>query len=177
MSQSPSPPLPESLLQADLMENLLRHADNPGNCATYITEQVRELIGVQIVALVSVDAAAPPRLVGICPKRREADWEQPAFSACVTWLLTLNTPRMIDPQAEMKASGNDCGAALGSAMRRSAPLCPAPQGQGTSPHTTRGARRCPPQSSGGQSRVLRRGPWRPQATSQWQWAAPPGRRE
>lgn len=61
-----------NFLFVELLENILRLAENPGECGTYITEQVRELIGVRVVALmqcVQSSGCATYELVSVCPER------------------------------------------------------------------------------------------------------------
>ena len=69
--------LPHQILVVDLVENILRYADNPGKSAEYITNQIRELIGVRMVALLSFEEMAHSQLLSICPPRKETDWNQP----------------------------------------------------------------------------------------------------
>ncbi|AJE03889.1 sensor histidine kinase [Geobacter pickeringii] len=61
-----------NFLFVELLENILRLAENPGECGTYITEQIRELIGVRVVALmqcVQSSACATYEPVSLCPRR------------------------------------------------------------------------------------------------------------
>jgi hypothetical protein len=46
---------------SDLVENILKYSDNPRACAENVTTQIRELIGVRIVALVSNEAGKDDR--------------------------------------------------------------------------------------------------------------------
>ncbi|MDD2850732.1 MAG: response regulator [Desulfuromonadaceae bacterium] len=84
-------------LLCDLVENILKHSDNPGTCAQYITTQIRELIGVRVVAILSIDERSDCTLVGICPKKREREWNQPEIQAFVVSTLPNNVPCFIDP--------------------------------------------------------------------------------
>jgi hypothetical protein len=36
----------------DILENILKHSDNPGKMGEYLTAQIRELVGGRIVCLV-----------------------------------------------------------------------------------------------------------------------------
>ncbi|MBT1076891.1 GAF domain-containing protein [Geobacter grbiciae] len=63
-----------NFLFVELLENILRLAENPGECGSYITAQIRELIGVRIVALMQcVPSSARPvyELVSVCPGRAQ----------------------------------------------------------------------------------------------------------
>lgn len=91
--------LPHQVLLADLIENILRHSDNPGACARQVTAQIRELIGVRLVAVVSEEATGPA-LVGICPARRKAEWMRPELQAFISIVSKLNEPRMVQPSAD-----------------------------------------------------------------------------
>lgn len=94
----------QSLL-ADLVENILKYSDNPGACAQYITTQIRELIGVRIVALLSVDEQAEYNLVGLCPAKREDEWHQPEIQAFIAGTLTVMSPCFIDPETDREHMG------------------------------------------------------------------------
>jgi transcriptional regulator with GAF, ATPase, and Fis domain len=85
------------ILLSDLIENILRYSDNPGTCAEYVTTQVRELIGVRIVALVSSEAGISHDLVGICPPRKREQWNQQAIQCFVKSASEYDSPRLIDP--------------------------------------------------------------------------------
>ncbi|MBI4978464.1 MAG: PAS domain S-box protein [Spirochaetes bacterium] len=89
----------------DLVENILRFADNPGGCAEYITSQIRELIGVRLVALVSYDPENNPQLVGISPHKKEAEWRQPGITEFVTRAMIFDMPRIIDPARDPEGAG------------------------------------------------------------------------
>ncbi len=60
------------LLITDLLENILSHSNNPGECGKYITTQIRELIGVKIVALMQnpiVPGSNKCSIISVCPER------------------------------------------------------------------------------------------------------------
>ncbi|BBA70820.1 sensor histidine kinase [Geobacter sulfurreducens] len=60
----------------ELLENVLKLAENPGRCGAYLTAQVRELVGVRTVALLQCVPDAPEGwhdLVSICPERRRGE--------------------------------------------------------------------------------------------------------
>jgi PAS domain S-box-containing protein len=84
------------VLLSDLVENILRYSDNPGACATHVTAQIRELIGVRMVALVANETGKGHNLVGICPPRKEEYWNQPELQQFITSWLEYDTPRLID---------------------------------------------------------------------------------
>lgn len=65
-----------NFLFVELLENILKLAENPGECGSYITMQVRELIGVRVVALmqcVQTPDGTEHELVSICPARLGGD--------------------------------------------------------------------------------------------------------
>ncbi|MBF0331847.1 MAG: histidine kinase, partial [Candidatus Omnitrophica bacterium] len=93
----------QSLL-GDLVENILRYADNPGVCSKNVTHQIRELIGVRLVAIVAHEPGKDHDLVGICPPRMEAAWNQPPVQQFINSVLGFDTPRLIDPATD--PSGN-----------------------------------------------------------------------
>lgn len=88
------------VLLSDLVENILRYADNPGTCSEYLTTQIRELIGVRIVALVSNEDGKEHDLVGICPPRKKEEWNRPEIQSFITSSLEFDSPRLIDPNAD-----------------------------------------------------------------------------
>jgi PAS domain S-box-containing protein len=92
-------PASQTLL-GDLIESILRYADNPGVCAKHVTNQIRELIGVRLVALVSEEGAGGYNLIGICPPRREADWNQPEIQTFISRVSGFMEPRFIDPATD-----------------------------------------------------------------------------
>lgn len=92
--------LPHQTLVVDLVENILRYADNPGKSAEYITNQIRELIGVRMVALLSFEEMTHFQLLSICPPRKEADWSRPEIQSFVTSVLSEDVPRLYDPAAD-----------------------------------------------------------------------------
>jgi transcriptional regulator with GAF, ATPase, and Fis domain len=88
------------VLLSDLVENILRYSDNPGTCAEYVTTQIRELIGVRMVALVSSDTGKGHDLVGICPPRKKEQWNQPEIQSFITSSLEYDSPCLIDPNTD-----------------------------------------------------------------------------
>ncbi|MFH0730322.1 MAG: ATP-binding protein [Pseudomonadota bacterium] len=89
------------ILLSDLVENILKYSDNPGACAEYVTTQIRELIGVRMVALVLNEAGKGHNLVGICPPRNEEYWNhQPELQQLITGALAYDAPRLIDPKTD-----------------------------------------------------------------------------
>ncbi len=88
MPDSKLPPPPDGaaldFLVLDLLEQILSYAENPGQLGTYLTQQLRELIGGRIVALWQTPSALgleQPRWLSIAPERYRT-WEQlPALEA------------------------------------------------------------------------------------------------
>lgn len=78
-----------NFLFVEILENILRLAESPGECGTYITEQIRELIGVRTVALMQC-MPSPERaayeLMSVCPGRMRSD----AFVAAMQRLATAS---------------------------------------------------------------------------------------
>ncbi len=89
------------VLLSDLVENILKYSDNPGACAEYVTTQIRELIGVRMVALVSNEAGKGHTLVGVCPPRKAEYWNhQPELQQFITGALDYAAPRLINPKTD-----------------------------------------------------------------------------
>jgi len=102
------------LLVSDLAENILRYSDNPGDCATYITAQIRELIGVRIVAITTEDELVENKLVAICPPRKETIWKLPEIHQFLSIASTYGTPCIIDTNSDIGTilSSIDIGASF-----------------------------------------------------------------
>uniref|UniRef100_A0A831XE03 histidine kinase n=1 Tax=Geobacter metallireducens TaxID=28232 RepID=A0A831XE03_GEOME len=64
-----------NFLFVEILENILRLAESPGECGTYITEQIRELIGVRTVALMRLPSSKclDYELMSVCPARMRSD--------------------------------------------------------------------------------------------------------
>lgn len=95
-----------TVLLSDLVENLLRYSDNPGACAGYVTAQIRELVGVRMVALVeciSGETGTRHKLVGICPPRKKSYWDRPEVIKFVSMAFQFETARLIDPETGHEA--------------------------------------------------------------------------
>ncbi|MBF0558114.1 MAG: PAS domain S-box protein [Nitrospirae bacterium] len=96
----------DQVLLSDLVENILMYSDNPGACARYITDRIRELIGVRIVALIEHvpgQSGVEYQLMSICPSRKEADWNQPEIQKFVPFACKCETPRLFDPMTDPEA--------------------------------------------------------------------------
>ena len=66
------------VLAMDILSNVLRCADNPGELGTYLTEEVRDLTGARCVLLIQcpgTTTAAGHRVVSVNPLRRR-DWAE-----------------------------------------------------------------------------------------------------
>lgn len=64
------------LLVTDLLERILSHAGNAAQCAEYITTQIRELIGVKVVALIQSPLRPdemPYEIASVCPRRHAGE--------------------------------------------------------------------------------------------------------
>ncbi len=94
-----------SLVESELVENILCHADNPGECARCLTTQIRELLGVRMVALLSAETDSGPTLLSLCPPRNEADWSRPEIQEFVLGARAFPGPRLIDHLTDPTGQG------------------------------------------------------------------------
>lgn len=93
----------EYRLLVDIVENILPFSDNPVSCAGYLTTQIRDLIGVRIVAIiqsVTNESETSNNLIGICPSSEESSWDQPQIQDFISIASKFETPRMIDPSSD-----------------------------------------------------------------------------
>lgn len=68
------------VMAMDIVSNVLRRADNPGNLATYLTEEVRDLTGARCVLLLQcqcTSTAMAHHVAGVNPVRRREWAESP----------------------------------------------------------------------------------------------------
>jgi PAS domain S-box-containing protein len=94
----------DNMLLVDLVENILRFSDNPGSCAGYLTTQIRELIGVRIVAVIEFvtdESGTSHKLIGICPSRKEPYWNQPEIQDFVSRVSNYEKSCLIDPATDV----------------------------------------------------------------------------
>lgn len=99
----------------ELLENVLKLAENPGRCGAYLTAQVRELVGVRTVALLQCVPDAPERghdLVSICPERRRGEIPPESLEQLALLSLELEGPELWSPQGRMDR-GSEVLTALG----------------------------------------------------------------
>ncbi len=74
-------------LIASLLEKILSLASNPGECGEYITRQIRELVGVKIVALMQAPIISDSRrysIVSVCPERHRNTVMHPEINVLCT---------------------------------------------------------------------------------------------
>lgn len=79
-----------NFLFVEILENILRLAESPGECGTYITEQIRELIGVRAVALMRClpsSKCVDYELMSVCPGRMRSD----AFVAAIRQIAAASS--------------------------------------------------------------------------------------
>ncbi len=91
-------------LLVDMVENILRFSDNPGSCAGYLTTQIRDLIGVRIVAIIDFvtdESGTSHKLIGICPSSKEPYWNQPEIQDFVSRVSNYEKPCLIDPTTDL----------------------------------------------------------------------------
>lgn len=71
-----------TILLHSLLDNILQYADSPGKFASYLSHEIKSIIGVKVVAVVSYDTlTGQASLMGICPVRKSGSLNQPALSA------------------------------------------------------------------------------------------------
>ncbi|MFZ3382918.1 MAG: PAS domain S-box protein [Candidatus Methanoperedens sp.] len=100
MSNNSQKGLADSRLIVDMVENILRFSDNPGSCAGYLTKQIRELIGVRIVAIIEFvtdESGISHKLIGICPPRKEPYWGKLEIQDFVSRVSNYEKACLIDP--------------------------------------------------------------------------------
>ena len=62
------------MMTMDMLENVLQRAEHPGQLSTYLTSQMRELLGGKKVALmecISTGDSSRYKLVSVCPERQQ----------------------------------------------------------------------------------------------------------
>jgi|GEM_PF-5386116 len=94
------------VLLSDLVENILKYSDNPGECAKYVTDLIRELVGVRIVALVEHvpgQSGGEYQLINLSPSRKRADWYRPEIQKFVSLAAKCETPCLFDPMPDPEA--------------------------------------------------------------------------
>ncbi len=93
----------------DLIGNILKYMEKPGDIANYIAKQIRELVGAQIVAIMELSPdkkETDSRLIDICPPSKREIWESNEVKEYVRATLEFTEPRFVDP------TGNKEGRAL-----------------------------------------------------------------
>ena len=92
---SPDPLI--SNLQQDLLLNILEHSEDIGKCAAHITTQIREIIGVRVVALFERVPDGRHRLIGACPDRKKDLFEKENLGSLVDLAGHVDKPLLIHP--------------------------------------------------------------------------------
>jgi len=102
------------IMLSDILEKVLAHAENPGWLATYLTRQIRELIGGKIVVLAQCCHHQTPqhRLVSVCPERHTALVTTPVFEQLAKLSHQLSAPTIVsqeDGAPEIRKIFQDAG--------------------------------------------------------------------
>lgn len=85
-------------LIGEITQNILKLADNPGECSRYITQVIREIIGVKVVALIKLSSGDDKefQVINVCPARREKEVSEPRYiDGIISYTATIDTPHLI----------------------------------------------------------------------------------
>ncbi len=96
------------LLLVEMIENILSHADNPGECGQYITNQIRDLIGVRIVAILQCmgsDKEHQHKLVSVCPAKRIELISKPEIEKLAALSHDIESSEIWKPGSELEKGG------------------------------------------------------------------------
>lgn len=91
-------------LIGDMVVRILDLTGNPVACGEYVTQQIRELIGVRFVLLAAFDTAGRLQPVSFCPSRKQEIWTNPDFRHLVELAAECDQPAML--RAEKDLIGN-----------------------------------------------------------------------
>lgn len=70
-----------TILLFSLLDNILYHADSPKKFASYLCQEIKSIIGIKVVAVVSFDSLSQEtQLLGICPTRKLDFLNTPSLS-------------------------------------------------------------------------------------------------
>ncbi len=86
-----------SHLQNDLLLNILKHSEDIGKCATHITSQIREIIGVRVVALFERLPDGSHHLAGASPERKQNLFDDESMARLIDLASSLQAPTLITP--------------------------------------------------------------------------------
>ncbi len=106
-----------SILLADLLEEILSRADNPGECASHLAGRIREIIGVKTVLVFLGSEFSRTRaheLVSAVPARRKDFASEPGLLRLLDTMYELDSSRFLDPDEEC---AEPLPTALGAALR------------------------------------------------------------
>ena len=87
----------------DILENILKEADNPGILASYLTEQLRELTGTKIVILsqnLQSIGSSTQQFVYVNPERRRNLVESKEFMRLADLIINSMNPKIWDTEKE-----------------------------------------------------------------------------
>ncbi len=99
-----------SILLADLLEEILIRADNPGECSTYLAGRIREIVGVKTVLLFQYthfSDSPTHELISAVPDRRRSTAEFPFIEKLLEAAHVLRSSRFIDPEANPEELSGD----------------------------------------------------------------------
>lgn len=84
-------------LQNDLLVNILQHAEDIGKWAAHITTQIREIIGVRVVALFEYSPRGEYHLINACPERMKPLFAEEKLQLLVKLAGHLEVPTFARP--------------------------------------------------------------------------------
>ncbi|NJO69578.1 MAG: hypothetical protein HC830_10105 [Bacteroidetes bacterium] len=71
-----------TILLHSLLDNILHYADSPGRFASYLSQEIKSIIGVKVVAVINFDVlTGNTDLMGICPVRKSEFLNNPDLTA------------------------------------------------------------------------------------------------
>ncbi|MBF0525322.1 MAG: PAS domain S-box protein [Deltaproteobacteria bacterium] len=109
----------------DMLENILQYSDHPGHLGTYLTKQIRELVGGRIVALLQCPPLSEDgvhRLVSIAPERYNA-WDKAQELETLARIshdvdrCTLWNAAEAPAEVQILLAGMECNAAIALPLR------------------------------------------------------------
>jgi signal transduction histidine kinase/ActR/RegA family two-component response regulator len=84
-------------LREDLLFNILNYSEDIGKCAAHITSQIREIIGVRVVALFERLPDGDLQMAGACPDRKKNVFDDEAVGVLLKQVSILKEPSLIRP--------------------------------------------------------------------------------
>lgn len=81
----------------DVLEKVLLLSENPSQFAEYLTQQIRELIGVRTIVISIKKDSEPPQIFGVYPERRSEWAKQDAISNLADKSFEFESIQYLDP--------------------------------------------------------------------------------